>query len=67
MYLKREKGGRGLKSLLNVYKETKLTVACYVGKSLSKWIQAAWEREKEKEYITFKREAQKDVRDWFKD
>ena len=34
LYLKREKGGRGLKSLRDVYKETRLRVACYMAKSL---------------------------------
>ena len=32
LYLKREKGGRGLKSLRDVYKETRLRVACYMAK-----------------------------------
>ena len=58
MYLKREEGGRGLKSLRDVYKETKLRVACYMAMSQSEWIQAAWERETEKEYTSIKREAQ---------
>ena len=30
LYLKREKGGRGLKSLRDTYKETRLRVACYM-------------------------------------
>ena len=58
LYLKREEGGRGLKSLRDIYKETKLRVACYMAKSQSEWIQAAWERETEKEYTSIKREAQ---------
>ena len=58
LYLKREEGGRGLKSLRDVYKETKLRVACYMAMSQSEWIQAAWERETEKEYTSIKREAQ---------
>ena len=41
LYLKREEGGRGLKSLRDVYKETKLRVACYMAMSQSEWIQAA--------------------------
>ena len=32
LYLKREKGGRGLKSMMDVYKETRLQVACYMAK-----------------------------------
>ena len=58
LYLKREEGGRGLKSLRDVYKETKLRVTCYMAMSQSQWIQAAWERETEKEYTSIKREAQ---------
>ena len=57
-YLKREEGGRGLKSLQDVYKETKLRVACYMAMSQSGWIQAAWKRETEKEYTLIKIEAQ---------
>ena len=33
LYLKREKGGSALKSLRDVYKETRLRVACYMAKS----------------------------------
>ena len=33
LYLKREKGGIGLKSLRDTYKETRLRVACYMAKS----------------------------------
>jgi len=33
LYLKRERGGRGLKSLRDAYKETRLRVACYMAKS----------------------------------
>ena len=45
LYLKREKGGRGLKSLRNTFKETRLRVACYIAKSTNRWIEAAWRRE----------------------
>ena len=44
LYLKREKGGRGLKSMMDVYKETRLRVACYMAKSTNRWIEAAWMR-----------------------
>ncbi len=37
LYLKREKGGRGLKSLRDTYKETRLRVACYMAKSPNRW------------------------------
>ena len=59
MYLKQEEGGRRLKSLGDVYKQTKLRVACYMAMLQSEWIQAAWDRETEKEYTLIKREAQK--------
>ncbi len=49
LYLKREKGGRGLKSLRDTYKETRLRVACYMAKSPNRWIEAAWRREMGKE------------------
>ena len=35
LYLKREKGGRGLKLLRDTYKEARLCVACYMAKSTS--------------------------------
>ena len=49
LYLKREKGGRGLKSLRDAYKETRLRVACYMAKSSNRLIRAAWRREEDKE------------------
>ena len=49
LYLKREKGGRGLKSLRDVYKETRLRVAYYMAKSNNRWIETAWTREMIKE------------------
>ena len=52
LYLKREKDGRGLKSLRDTYKETRLRVACYMAKSTSQWIEAAWRRETIKEENT---------------
>ena len=44
MYLKREKGGRRLKTLRDTYKEARLRVACYMTKSTSQWIEAACRR-----------------------
>ena len=49
LYLKRAKGGRGLKSLRDAYMETRLRAACYMAKSSNRWIRAAWEREQNKE------------------
>ena len=45
LYSKREKVGRGLKSLRDVYKETRLRVACCMAKSNNQWIETAWTRE----------------------
>ena len=59
LYLKRDQGGRGLKSMRDVYAETRTRVACYMCKSNNKWIQAAWHRETIKETITIIDEAVK--------
>ena len=48
LYLKREDGGRGIKSLRDIYKEMRLRVACYMACSENKWISAAWRRENAK-------------------
>ena len=45
LYLKREDGGRGLKSMRDVYKETRVRVTCYMAKSTNEWIRVAWKRE----------------------
>ena len=45
LYLMRDKGGRGLKSLRDTCKETRLHVACYVAKSTNRLIEAAWRSE----------------------
>ena len=44
LYLKREDGGRGLKPMRDVYKETRLRVTCYMAKSTNEWIKVAWNR-----------------------
>ena len=49
LYLKRERGGRGLKSFRDAYRETRLRVACYMAKSTNRWIREAWRREENKE------------------
>ena len=59
LYLKRDQGGRGLKSMRDVYAETRTRVACYMCKSNNKWIQAAWHRETIKETNTIIDEAVK--------
>ena len=58
LYLKRENGGRGLKSMRDVYRETKLRIACYMEKYESLWIQVAWgmgQRKGERTHISMER------------
>ena len=45
LYMKRQVGGRGLKSLREVYQETKVRIATYMSMSESRWIAVAWKRE----------------------
>ena len=59
LYLKGDQGGRGLKSMRDVYVETRTSVTCYMCKSNNKWIQAAWQRETMKETNTIIDEAVK--------
>ena len=47
--MKRSTGGRGLKSLREVFEETRLRVACYMATAENKWIKAAWRLETVKE------------------
>ena len=56
--MKRANGGRGLKSLQDVYKETKVRVACYMATSHNPWIRKAWLNEVKKEYTSIKRTAE---------
>ena len=44
LYLIREDGGRGMKSLREIYKETRLRVTFYMTWIQNKWIKAAWRR-----------------------
>ena len=39
LYLKRNEGGRGLKSFKEVYDETKTRVTCYMAAAASEWIE----------------------------
>ena len=49
LYLRREDGGRGIKSVRDIYKETRMRVACYMACSENRWISAAWKRDTLKE------------------
>ena len=55
--MKRSAGGSGLKSLREVYGETRLRVACYMVTSKNIWIKAAWRSETMKESNSIKGEA----------
>ena len=48
LYLKRNEGGRGLKSFKEVYDETKTRVACYMAAATNEWIRVAWRNESQK-------------------
>ncbi len=50
LYLARNLGGRGLKSLRDVFMETKIRIVFYMAKSESKWMEVAWKREQAKEH-----------------
>jgi hypothetical protein len=47
LYLPGCKGGRGIKSMRDPYKEKKVRVACDMTMSSSRWIEEAWRREQE--------------------
>ena len=63
LYLIREDGGRGIKSLRDIYKETRLRVACYMACLENKWIKAAWRRENTKEENSMVEEAMRTMED----
>ena len=63
LYLIREDGGRGIKSLRDVYKETGLRVACYMACLKNKWIKPGWRRENTKEENSIVEEAIKTMED----
>ena len=58
LYITPENGRRGLKSMRDVHRGTKLKTACYMEKSESPWMQVAWDKEKEKEYVSIWRKTQ---------
>ena len=59
LYLKRKDRGRGIKSLRDTYRETRVRVACYMACSENRWISAASRREKYKEENSIVEEAMK--------
>ena len=58
-----ENDGRGIKSLRDIYKETRLRVTCYMACLQNKWIKAAWRRENTKEENSIVEEATKTMED----
>lgn len=62
LYLRRDIGGRGIKSFKDAYAETKVRVACYMAFSENIWIKEAWKREVRHEGISIKKEAEKALR-----
>ena len=62
LFLKRQDGGRGLRSLRQVYKETKERVGIYMVCSTSRWIRIAWKTESNNECKSLKREAEQALR-----
>ena len=62
LYLKRNEGGRGLKSFKEVYDETKTRVACYMAAATNEWIRVAWRNESRKEQTSLQKEAEKAMR-----
>ena len=63
LYLRRKDGGRGIKSLKDIYKYTRLRVACYRACSENKWISTAWRKENIKEGNPIVEEAIKTMED----
>ena len=45
LYMSIEHGRRKVRSIKDVYEDTKIRVACHMAYQQSKWIQAAWEKE----------------------
>ena len=63
LYMRRENGGRGLKSMKDLYEEIKVRVACNMMHSESAWIETAWRREFQKEGKSIKSEAEDALRE----
>ena len=62
LYLKRKDGRRGIKALIDTYRETQVRVACYMACSENRWISAGWRREKYKEENSIVEEARRQWR-----
>ena len=58
LYMHRKVGGRGLKSLRELYKETKTRIACYLILSGNRWMNEVWKYEKSKDHWSIKKEVE---------
>ena len=63
LYISRRLGGRGLRSLREIYVETKTRIACYLTLVEDDWMGEVWKYENDKEGYSIK----KDVEDSWKD
>ena len=54
--MRRKDRRKGLKSLRDVYEETRLRVGCYIFVSDNRWIKVAWKQETRKESNSIKDE-----------
>ena len=50
LYTEKKEGGRGLKNFKDVYKETRVRVACYLAIGDNEWLRKAWANEYDKEH-----------------
>ena len=62
LYLSRKLGGRGLKSLRDMYYQTKTRVACYLSTSNNFWMNFVWDWERSKEHWSVKKEVEEEWR-----
>ena len=58
LYTDRKEGGRGLSSFKDVYKQTRVRVACYLALSNNEWLRKAWDNEYDKDHLSLKSEAE---------
>ena len=62
LYTERKEGGRGLKSVKDVYKETRERVACYLTIENNEWLRKVWDNEYDKEQYLLQTEVEEIVR-----
>ena len=62
LYMKRKDGGRGLKSVKEVYDEKTTRIACYMASMTNEWIKLAWKNESRREQTSVEKEAERVMR-----